>query len=122
MAKFLAILVILGGACATVAAVSSGCSSTTNSTTLADCSSSTPPDAGMNAKLTCAILWSCNSGDTQLQLTCTQDKRPEYYDCTCSNGSTTTETIVVDTFPCDPNNPMGALPTANMGCNFNILP
>jgi hypothetical protein len=119
MSKIVAVLVILGTAGLTVAAVSSGCSSDATTGTLTDCSSFTPPDAGMDPNLSCAIGWTCNSGDTMLQLTCTPDIRPEYYDCSCSNGTTTTQTIVVDTFPCDP---MGSLPTANMGCNFNIGP
>jgi hypothetical protein len=118
MSKLVAAMVLFTSALVALAAGSS-CSSTPGTTLLTDCTTFTPADAGMDPDLTCAIGWSCNSGDTQLQITCTQDVRPEYYDCSCSNGTTTTQSIVVDFFPC---NPMGSLPTANMGCNFNISP
>jgi hypothetical protein len=120
MSKIAGALLVLGAAPLAVLTASlafSGCAGTATSTPM-NCTAYTP-DAGTDPNLTCAIGWACNSGDTILQLTCTQDVRPEYYDCSCSNGTTTTQSIVVDTFICDA---MGSLPTANMGCNFGIQP
>jgi hypothetical protein len=119
MSKVVAALVlsVLSGLAALVVTVASAGCGTPATSTLTDCASFYP-DAGTSDTLTCAIAWSCNSGATQLQLTCTQDpQRSDAYDCSCSNGTTTTQSIVVPTFMCDPN---FSLNTANMGCNFNI--
>jgi hypothetical protein len=117
MSKVAAVLAGLSLVPVVALATAGGCSST-SSTMLTNCSTYTP-DAGADPNITCAIGWICNPGPTLLQITCTGDPKPEFYDCSCSNGTTTTKQIVVDTFICDG---MGSLPTANMGCGFNIAP
>jgi hypothetical protein len=112
--RFVAALLVLAAVPLVVASSAGGCTST-NSATPIGCVTYTP-DAGTTPGITCAIGWNCNSDTAQFAILCTE-YGPEYYRCTCSDGTTNTQTIVVDTFICDAE---GSLSTANQGCAFNI--
>jgi hypothetical protein len=122
MSKIVAALVVLATAVAVGSTAGAGCSSTV-SPYVTGCTAFLPADAGTTQGLTCAIGWSCSSNSTQYQITCVYDETQpaaDNYTCTCNNGSTTTDVIHVNAFICDPNQPEGALPVANMGCGFNL--
>jgi hypothetical protein len=113
-ATIAAAIALLAAAPLAVAVTVGGCTSTASASNIG-CTTYTP-DAGTTPDVTCSIGWNCNSDTAQFAILCVADG-PEYYRCTCSDGTTNTRTIVVDTFICDGE---GSLSPANQGCEFNI--
>jgi hypothetical protein len=97
--------------------LAAGCSSTTGGSTgsMLGCDV-VQPDGGVPAA-DCIVAWTCNTETDNYLLACSING--SNYACTCYADGLTGRTFNVNPFPCDGTD---ALPAANTGCGWNIMP